>query len=741
MSRRPVIWLSVVVSALLACLVAPGSAWGLGDEPVMGETVTQYLTPAILQSLFPGAEKIGDVGGTPPSAPVSKAGRTIGYVFSTWDVTRSRGFSNRPIVLLVGLDLAGRITGAKLVHHTEPIGILGLHDADFFRFTDQFTGYDIKNGVDVVIQLTSSPLGQGSFSQRAMPGEAATVKVDATSRATTSSVLMSDAVVRGARIVARSRGILPTAGRRPVVLDIDRFAAADWPALEASGALAHLHLTYNDVLGKLREHGARRITGADDSAGPDDPLVDVYVALLTPAGIGINILDKTWYDQYTAGRGIDDQLLLVAANGTYSVLGDDWEHADKLERIELVQGDKTIPLSGKQIKTLPFLHAKGGPDLTERALVFLQGNSDFDPAQPWQLRLLVAGESRDGKPSFADFAIPYKTPDIYLVKRAAAAPEAMAAESGLAWTAVWWAHDVKIAILGTALIALTAILFLQAWISRRRRLHRFIRIAFLTWTLVWLGWYAGAQLTVVQVITWIHSLVTDFRWDYLLADPLITILLGFTLVAMLFWGRAAFCGWLCPFGALQELVNKAARGLRVPQLKISPTLNGWLVVGKYVLFVALVAVSFWSLDLAMTGAEIEPFKAAIILRFMTEWPMVLYAAALVVLSLFVERFYCRFVCPLGGGLAIFGKVRVFNSLKRHSECGSRCRFCESVCPVGAIKRNGQINMNECFYCLDCQVAYYDDHICPPMVWRRKLLERGAGEPRLSGGVAMRTARR
>jgi hypothetical protein len=32
-------------------------------------------------------------------------------------------------------------------------------------------------------------------------------------------------------------------------------------------------------------------------------------------------------------------------------------------------------------------------------------------------------------------------------------------------------------------------------------------------------------------------------------------------------------------------------------------------------------------------------------------------------------------------------------------------------------------MNECFYCLDCQVAYYDDHICPPMVWRRKLSER------------------
>ena len=143
------------------------------------------------------------------------------------------------------------------------------------------------------------------------------------------------------------------------------------------------------------------------------------------------------------------------------------------------------------------------------------------------------------------------------------------------------------------------------------------------------------------------------------------------------------------------------------------------------LFVALVGVSFVSWDLAMAGTEIEPFKAAIILRFMTEWPMVVYALALVAASLFVERFYCRFACPLGGGLAILGKVRIFNSLKRHAECGSRCHVCETVCPVGAIKRNGQINMNECFFCLDCQVTYYDDHTCPPMVWRRKLLERAS----------------
>jgi NosR/NirI family nitrous oxide reductase transcriptional regulator len=718
-----------VLALVLAGVLGTTRAWALGEAPRSGETVTQYLTPGILQALFPGAERVGAVGGTPPAATVYKTGKAIGYIFSTWDVTRSRGFADRPLVLLVGLSLAGRIAGVKLVRHSEAIGILGLRDEDFLRFPDQFTGYDIKSSVDVVRKSLASPSEQGGAPQQAALGQALP-QVDAIAHATTSSVFMSDAILRGARIVARSRGILASANRPSGRVDVDRFTPADWHALETAGAITHLHLTYKDVLGKLRDRGAVGIVGGDRSAHADDPFLDLYVALLTPAGVGINILGRMWYSNYVyaAGRGIDDQILLVAANSVVSVLGAGLsaEQPGTIVPIELVQGDKTIRLSPREITSLPFLHADKAPRLTEQALVSIPGKDGLDPGRPWQLRLLVPGETANGKTAVADFALPYRLPASYLLKPAAgsrAIENDAGGDPGFAWTAIWRARSGEIAVLGVALTTLTAILLLQAPISRRPRLHRWIRIGFLTWTLVWLGWYAGAQLTVVLLITWIHSLVTDFRWDSLFADPLIAILLGFTIVSLFLWGRAAFCGWLCPFGALQELTNKAARGLRIPQLKIPVLLHGRLVVLKYVLFVALVGVSFFAWDLAMAGAEIEPFKAAIILRFMTEWPMVAYAVALIAASLFVERFYCRFACPLGGGLALFGKVRIFDWLKRHPECGSRCRACETVCPVGAIKRNGQINMNECFFCLDCQVTYYDDHTCPPMVWRRKLLEQ------------------
>ena len=109
-------WIKAVVlcfAVWLAGSLSGSCARAMGDEPVAaGETVTEYLTPAILEMLFPGAENVGEVGGIPPSAAVYKGDREVGYLFSTWDVMQSKGFSNRPLVLLVGLDLGGRITGA-----------------------------------------------------------------------------------------------------------------------------------------------------------------------------------------------------------------------------------------------------------------------------------------------------------------------------------------------------------------------------------------------------------------------------------------------------------------------------------------------------------------------------------------------------------------------------------------------------------------------------------------------------
>ena len=113
------------------------------------------------------------------------------------------------------------------------------------------------------------------------------------------------------------------------------------------------------------------------------------------------------------------------------------------------------------------------------------------------------------------------------------------------------------------------------------------------------------------------------------------------------------------------------------------------------------------------------------------WPYVLYAGALLAIGLFSERAYCRFLCPLGGILAFLDRLHLLDLLKRRPECGNPCHLCERSCPVRAIEKTGKIITAECFQCLDCQVEYYDDKRCPPLVLaakRRNDVKPGATVP-------------
>ncbi|MBT4589257.1 MAG: 4Fe-4S binding protein, partial [Rhodospirillaceae bacterium] len=198
---------------------------------------------------------------------------------------------------------------------------------------------------------------------------------------------------------------------------------------------------------------------------------------------------------------------------------------------------------------------------------------------------------------------------------------------------------------------------------------------------------------------------------------------GAVAASLLFWGRGVYCGWLCPFGALQELLNRAAKLIKIPQIKMPFALHERLWPIKYIIFLGLFGMSLYSFELAEEMAEVEPFKTAIVLTFLRTWPYVFYAIALLVIGLFIERFFCRYLCPLGGALGIPGRLRMNEWLRRHKECGSPCHRCAKECMVQAIHPNGQINPNECIQCLHCQTLYYDSHHCPPMIHLRLKRDR------------------
>jgi transcriptional regulator of nitric oxide reductase/ferredoxin len=639
---------------------------------------------------MPGATRVGAVEGEPPAAPAYRGDELLGYVFHTREVVASVGYSGKPLDVLVGLGLDGRITGASIIEQHEPILVIGVAPEDLEAFVDRYRGLDVRTPVAV------ARAGRGAN------------KVDAVSGATISSTVINDAIIRAARAVARSRGLFGEAR-----IDLASHEPVDWAGLLADGSLQRLELTVGEVEAALAEQGAHLYPDGA-GPGPDATVADLYFALATPARSGRNLLGDQLYNRALAELTEGDQLIFVGGRGLYSFKGTAWRRSGFFERLQLVQGERTFQLSAEQHRRIDELAIEGAPELRELALFTLPNDSGFAADQPWRLELLVQGRTGSDQPAYASFAATYVLPQRYISEPA----EPGAERAGPLWQRVWEERAVDIAVLGVALLALTGILVVQDTIVRRRRLWLALRLAFLCFTLLWLGWYASAQLSVINVLTFAEALRTGFQWDMFLLEPLMFILWSYVAVALLFWGRGVFCGWLCPFGALQELTNQLGRRLGVAQIRMPFALHERIWPLKYVVFLGLFALSLGPMALAIRFAEVEPFKTAIVLRFDRAWPFVIYALALLGIGLFVERAFCRYLCPLGAAFAIPARIRQFEWLKRHRQCGAPCQICAVGCPVQAIHPDGRINPNECIHCLACQVNYYDAYVCPPMIERR-----------------------
>ncbi|CAM5500729.1 Regulatory protein NosR OS=Stutzerimonas stutzeri OX=316 GN=CXK95_03380 PE=4 SV=1 [Stutzerimonas stutzeri] len=109
------------------------------------------------------------------------------------------------------------------------------------------------------------------------------------------------------------------------------------------------------------------------------------------------------------------------------------------------------------------------------------------------------------------------------------------------WVNIWYQKSFQI---GVILVALgpPRILFLQDKLTKHPTFLKRLRHGYLVFTVVFIGWYALGQLSVVNVLTFVHALVQDFRWELFLTDPVIFILWVFTAASILLWARRVL--WL-----------------------------------------------------------------------------------------------------------------------------------------------------------------------------------------------------
>jgi transcriptional regulator of nitric oxide reductase len=713
----------------------------------------ERLTPGVMAVVFPGgAERLGPEEGAPPAIAVYKADKVVAYVFSTLDIIAAPGYSTTPFDVIAGVDLDGRITGAKVVFHNEPYIV---HDPQRQRLLDTFlareAGRPLRGGANV---LPPDFVGGATISTRAMR---AAVSI-------TAGLVLRPRLARPAAAVATPGVAAPAPAP---TLDVESFSRKSWDALIAAGAVVRRRVTSGEVAAALAAAGA---PGAqlDVPLGRSDKLyIEFVTALFTPAAIGGNLVGMLNFEDYKRKMPSDAQAIFVASNGPYSFLGTKYfqDPDRRFDRLRVVQDGRTFSFVQDAYQWVnPFGEGIRGQE--DAGLFTLPADSGFDPLKPWRLELLVNGEliGPGAPPVTVAFGLDYNVPDLQaLTASPPQAGEGRVAETGAgartdadaprpaepeaspvpawidalndsaipAWVEAWRDARANVAILAALLSALTLIFVFQARLARSRLAHRLVRNGFLLVVLVWLGWTAGVQLSIVNVMNYVMAPFSHFDIGFYLAEPLMVIVAGYTLVSVVLIGRGVFCGWLCPFGALQELLGQLSRALRVPQWNPPATLEKRLWMGKYIAAAAVLALVMTQIDASGATLEIEPFKTAITSKFTRAWPYVLYAAALLAIGLFSERAYCRFLCPLGGVLAFLDRLHILNLLKRRPECGNPCHLCERSCPVRAIEKTGKIVTAECFQCLDCQVEYYDDKRCPPLVQAARL--RAVSLPSLAGG--------
>ena len=211
----------------------------------------------------------------------------------------------------------------------------------------------------------------------------------------------------------------------------------------------------------------------------------------------------------------------------------------------------------------------------------------------------------------------------------------------------------------------------------------------------------GGVETLLPFLTTGHTLKTT----NLLNFTVLIAVLGVSLVA----GRA-FCGWMCPLGTLQDMLAGWSRRLsgekNKPRGKKSKSkyplvvphrVDRWLRYLKYGVLAVILAVSLMTVYPPLRN--ICPVRAI----FSFHWNTALLGVVLLVFvasSLLVKRFTCKYLCPLGAGLAIFNK---FSLIRVHSDLGTcnHCGRCDNECPMDIEAVPDNLRSVECVRCLEC----------------------------------------
>ncbi|NQU63979.1 MAG: 4Fe-4S binding protein [SAR324 cluster bacterium] len=188
--------------------------------------------------------------------------------------------------------------------------------------------------------------------------------------------------------------------------------------------------------------------------------------------------------------------------------------------------------------------------------------------------------------------------------------------------------------------------------------------------------------------------------------PAATIILFSALMVSLIF-RKSFCGWICPIGALSELVFKLGKRIFGRNFRIHRYLDNSLRSLKYlllglVLYLTFVQMNRFAIEVFLGNSYWKVADYKMLLFFMDiSRATIIVLTALFVLSLFFKNFWCRYLCPYGGLTGLLGFLSPFQISRNEKTC-IQCQKCSQSCPNSLlVDQVAYISSPECNGCLTC----------------------------------------
>ena len=202
--------------------------------------------------------------------------------------------------------------------------------------------------------------------------------------------------------------------------------------------------------------------------------------------------------------------------------------------------------------------------------------------------------------------------------------------------------------------------------------------------------------------------ISIIQGQFVLAEQSSQILvLLITIPLTIIMGRF-FCGFFCSFGAMGDLLWFISKKTIKSKFKIGEKADAVLKYIKYG-FLLFIIIGIWTFDIVPLGSTSSPWTVFGMLTAgfnLSSFQYLLSVGGLLLLlimigSLFVERFFCRYLCPLGAIFSITSRFRLFY-IKRHPDkCGS-CKLCTKKCKMGIpLYKYDKVNSGECINCFSC----------------------------------------